>query len=132
MPTRRLSQRQTAVWYSKAKRSGPSAADAAHWVVLAIWSVLALALLLLPKLAGERRPGKVLLVVDDLDRCSPSEMLSVIENVRLLLDDEEINSRLQVLMLVDEHVLQHAIALRYETMIEERAGGQVSSSRLWW
>ncbi|WP_375778886.1 P-loop NTPase fold protein [Bradyrhizobium sp. ma5] len=105
----------------KEAASGPSVVDATHWLILVIWTGLALLLVILPKFARERRPDKVLLVVDDLDRCSPTEMLSVIENVRLLLDDDEINRRLQVLMLVDEHVLNHAIALRYETMIEDRA-----------
>ncbi|MDI1265522.1 MAG: P-loop NTPase fold protein [bacterium] len=96
-------------------------ADTTHWLVMTIWTSFALAMLALPKIAGTRRPDKILLVVDDLDRCSPTEMLSVIENVRLLLDDEEINSRLQVLMLVDEGILNHAIELRYATMIENRA-----------
>jgi hypothetical protein len=96
-------------------------ADATHWIVLALWLILATVLISLPLYSRERRPDKVLLVVDDLDRCTPSEMLSVIENVRLLLDDVEINKRMQVLMLVDESVLIHAITLRYETMIKERS-----------
>lgn len=99
----------------------PSVADATHWAVLVIWSALSLAFIFLPRLAQARRPDKVLLVVDDLDRCTPEEMLGVIENVRLLLDDEEVNSRMQVLMLVDEHVLNHAIEQRYATMIAKRA-----------
>ncbi|MBR1281295.1 hypothetical protein JQ597_04500 [Bradyrhizobium sp. AUGA SZCCT0177] len=103
--------------------SGHSSVDATHWLVLMIWTAFALFLVILPKFARERRPDKILLVVDDLDRCTPTEMLSVIENVRLLLDDDEINSRLQVLMLVDEDVLNHAIASRYETMIADRAKG---------
>lgn len=103
------------------EKSDSSAADALHWVVLLAWLFLSLMLLALPGAIGSLRPDKILLVVDDLDRCSPEEMLSVIENVRLLLDDSEINSRLQVLMLVDEAVLTHAIETKYAKMIEHRS-----------
>ncbi|WP_298240751.1 P-loop NTPase fold protein [uncultured Bradyrhizobium sp.] len=96
-------------------------ADVAHWSVWLVWTLFACVLLAGPPFVGTRRPDRVLLVVDDLDRCRPTEMLAVIENVRLLLDDDEINARLQVLMLVDEGVLNHAIALRYRTMIAERS-----------
>jgi energy-coupling factor transporter ATP-binding protein EcfA2 len=109
-----------AVGLSWQKDPEPLAVDWMHWTVLAIWTIFAVFLVVLPTFARERRPDKVLLVVDDLDRCSPKEMLSVIENVRLLLDDDEISSRLQVLMLVDENVLEHAIASRYEEMIKDR------------
>ncbi|MET4279346.1 MULTISPECIES: P-loop NTPase fold protein [unclassified Bradyrhizobium] len=112
------------VWsgLSTEERTPPlTLADASHWAVLALWVLLSAGLIFLPRYSVRRRPEKVLLVVDDLDRCTPSEMLSVIENVRLLLDDKEINRRMQVLMLVDEGVLNHAIALRYASMITERS-----------
>jgi energy-coupling factor transporter ATP-binding protein EcfA2 len=114
-------------WISEIVKRLPATQDTAdlvgvtHWTIWAVWTICAFGLMLLPAMVGARRPDKILLVVDDLDRCEPSEMLVVIENVRLLLDDDEINARLQVLMLVDESVLNHAIALRYETMINKRA-----------
>jgi energy-coupling factor transporter ATP-binding protein EcfA2 len=114
-------------WISEIVKRLPGTQDTAdlvgvtHWTIWAVWTICAFGLMLLPAMVGARRPDKILLVVDDLDRCEPSEMLVVIENVRLLLDDDEINARLQVLMLVDESVLNHAIALRYETMINKRA-----------
>lgn len=108
----------TKIW---PRENGPHLIDFTHWMVWAIWTVCGVSLLLLPYIANSRRPDRILLVIDDLDRCEASEMLSVIENVRLLLDDQDINERMQVLMLVDEGVLNHAVALRYETMITERA-----------
>lgn len=101
--------------------SGPQAVDLTHWLIWGLWTLSGLALLLLPYVVNSQRPDRILLVIDDLDRCEASEMLSVIENVRLLLDDEQINSRMQVLMLVDESVLTHAVVLRYGTMIAERS-----------
>lgn len=94
----------------------------AHLLVLFLWSLLAFSLTILPWIFKSRRPDRVLLIVDDLDRCSPTEMLDVIEGMRLLLDDEVINRRLQILMLVDETALAHAIGLQYQALIEERAG----------
>jgi energy-coupling factor transporter ATP-binding protein EcfA2 len=89
--------------------------------VLVAWTMLAAFLMVLPWLVHAGRPNRVLMIVDDLDRCSPSEMLDVIEGMRLLLDDEEVNRRLQILILADETVLNHGIGLRYDTLIRERA-----------
>jgi hypothetical protein len=97
------------------------APNGADWSIWAVWTLCALLTLILPNLPVSKRPDRLLLVVDDLDRCEPEEMLGVIEEIKLLLDDRQISARLQVVMLVDEQVLNHAIALRYESMISERA-----------
>jgi hypothetical protein len=59
-----------------------------------------------------RRPERVLLVVDDLDRCEPEQMLAVIESLRLFLDDPEMSRRMQVAMLLDRSILKQALLLR--------------------
>jgi energy-coupling factor transporter ATP-binding protein EcfA2 len=99
----------------------PGPASLGQWLVFALWLLLALAMLALPWLALWGRPNRILLVIDDLDRCTASEMLNVIEAMKLLVDDPMVNRRLQVLMLVDESVLNHAIAIRYAAMIKDRA-----------
>ena len=66
-----------------------------------------------------KRPDKVLLVVDDLDRCEPGQMLTVIESIRVFLDDPEISNRLQVAMLVDKHILNLAILEKYSSLFVE-------------
>jgi type II secretory pathway pseudopilin PulG len=101
--------------------AGPSGPPIAELGILVIWSFLSASLLVWPWLVNRGRPNRVLMIVDDLDRCSPDEMLDVIEGMRLLVDDQQVNRRLQILMLVDEAVLAHSIALRYHTMIQERA-----------
>jgi len=63
-------------------------------------------------LAIARRPvqhDRVFLVVDDLDRCEPTQMLAVIESLRLFLDEPEMSRRLQVAMLLDRNIFKRAI-----------------------
>ncbi|WP_179294490.1 P-loop NTPase fold protein [Mesorhizobium sp. WSM3879] len=102
--------------------------DSENWILLA-WIGLALVTMLGPWLISAPGPDRVLLIVDDLDRCGPDDMLTVIENMKLLLvDDPVLNNRLQVLMLVDERVLAFAIAKHYTEMIAERAADIVGVS----
>lgn len=97
---------------------------ATNWILLMAWVTFAFGMIVGPWIVSAPGPDRVLLIVDDLDRCSPSDMLTVIENMKLLVDDDPVlSNRLQVLMLVDERVLEHAIAKRYQDMIVERAGG---------
>lgn len=58
--------------------------------------------------------NRVLLIVDDIDRCPPSQILDVIESIILQLSDPEIGERLQVCVLAEESVLEKAIIRRYE------------------
>lgn len=59
-----------------------------------------------------KRYEQLLLVVDDLDRCEPDQMLAVIDSLRLFLDEKEISERLQVAMLLDRKILKRAIVER--------------------
>lgn len=58
-------------------------------------------------------PRRVLLVVDDLDRCEPARMLEVIENLRLFIETQGVGERMHVAMLVDESVLELALLTKY-------------------
>jgi hypothetical protein len=66
-------------------------------------------------------PRRILLVVDDLDRCQFEHLLTVVESIKLLIEDEEISSRLQLAVLVEEDVLQHAIWDKYQKLTEANA-----------
>lgn len=55
---------------------------------------------------------KILLVVDDLDRCDPDQMLAVIESIRMFLDDPAMSARMQVMMLLDLKILELALKKR--------------------
>jgi hypothetical protein len=61
-----------------------------------------------------RQCRRVLLVVDDLDRCEPEQMLTVIESLRLFLDEPDMSRRMQVAMLLDRNILKSAMLNRAE------------------
>ncbi|MFZ2654192.1 MAG: P-loop NTPase fold protein [Victivallales bacterium] len=69
-------------------------------------------------LTGENLPDRFLLVVDDLDRCNAEDMLSVIENLMLLLDDTVVKERLHIILIMEEDVLRIALADKYKKMIQ--------------
>ncbi|MBL8347766.1 MAG: caspase family protein [Rubrivivax sp.] len=76
---------------------------------------------------GGDQPSRVLLIVDDLDRCHPDHLISVVESIKLLVEDPVISSRVQVLMLVEEEVLRHAILEKYGRLVGDRKEGLVGS-----
>lgn len=47
--------------------------------------------------------NRILLYVDDIDRCSAVEMIDVIDSLRVILENEEIRKRLVVLCSLDEN-----------------------------
>jgi hypothetical protein len=66
-------------------------------------------------------PRRILLVVDDLDRCQFEHLLTIVESVKMLLEDKAISRRLQVAVLVEEDVLQHAIWEKYHKLADKAA-----------
>ena len=59
---------------------------------------------------------RILLFVDDLDRCSHESLIEIVDSLRVMLDDEEINKHVLVLMAVDEDKLQKIIQLKYNKL----------------
>jgi hypothetical protein len=62
---------------------------------------------------------KVLVVVDDIDRCSEERIIQVIDSLRVMLEDEEISRRVVVMAAVDERVLKRAIKWKYHDLLEK-------------
>ncbi len=56
---------------------------------------------------------KILLRVDDLDRCNEEKTIEIIDALRIILDDEELTTKLLVLTAIDERILQTAINHKY-------------------
>lgn len=92
-----------------------------RWGIFSSYLLLSITLVFAPYYIGDA-PHRVLLVVDDLDRCSPEELLSLVESIKLLLEEPEFQDRIQVLMLVDELALKHAIRRKFDSVINERGG----------
>jgi hypothetical protein len=123
---------------NKLPTSDRGAVSLLHIFFFVLWFSLAMVLLLLPILHRHGLPDRIMLIVDDLDRCNPDEMLEIIEALKLLLEEPFVQQRLQALMLVDEDVLEHAIAQRFSRLIKERreiiaraggAPGAIASAR---
>jgi hypothetical protein len=102
------------------------AADSTNWsiylTIFTVWLIVSILVLRAIHLGGNggNSANRILLVVDDLDRCSPAEVIEIAESLKLLLEDSEIQKRVQILMLVDEEILEHATALKFQALIEDR------------
>ncbi|RXH31120.1 hypothetical protein XH99_10985 [Bradyrhizobium nanningense] len=70
--------------------------------------------------SGGQSPQRILLIVDDLDRCAPQHLLSVMESIKLLIEEPQISCRLQAAMLVEEEILKHAIFEKYGALADPR------------
>lgn len=56
---------------------------------------------------------KLVLFIDDLDRCNEEIIIDIVDGLKLVLDNEEINSRLIVVTAIDERVLEKSIRHKY-------------------
>jgi len=94
------------------------------FLCLVVFGALPAIALLLPQ-----KNTKALLIVDDLDRVPPSEMLAIIESLMLMLDDDRVEERLQIAMLVEEDVVGAAIVEKYAHLREFRAQTDVTDEK---
>ncbi len=68
------------------------------------------------KYLGNKR---ILLFVDDLDRCSEHQIIDIIDSLRVILDDEGINKQVLILVALDEEKLKKAIIQKYKSLFSE-------------
>ncbi|MES2514719.1 MAG: P-loop NTPase fold protein [Bacteroidota bacterium] len=61
---------------------------------------------------------KILLVVEDIDRCSEDKIIQNIDALRVMLEDEEIYKRVIIVTAIDERILKNAIRLKYDSITE--------------
>ena len=57
---------------------------------------------------------RIVLFIDDIDRCDDKKMLSVVDSLRMILENKEICKRLIIVCAVDGERLKSAIATKYE------------------
>lgn len=62
-------------------------------------------------------PKRILLFVDDIDRCSEERIMMIIDALRIMLEDDEISRRVVVLAAIDERVLKRAIKCKYHELL---------------
>jgi len=68
-------------------------------------------------LKGNLANKKVLLFVDDIDRCGEENIVKIIDALRVMLDEDEIAEKVVVVAAVDERVLKRAIKWKYHDLI---------------
>lgn len=68
----------------------------------------------IPKHKVEKK--KIILFIDDIDRCSQDKMIELIDSLRIILDNERIMKRLVIVCACDEDKLCAAIKLKYSAL----------------
>lgn len=66
---------------------------------------------------GENNHKRLLLFVDDIDRCKEGRIVEIIGSLKVMLEDEIISKKIVVLTAVDERVLKRAIMHKYHDSI---------------
>lgn len=94
-----------------------------RWIFAKSWAILVLVLTLaaLGTFRAQRK-ARVLLVVDDLDRCKPEDVIEIMSSIKLLLSDPEVEHRLLATMLVEEDMLRHHLMTHYKGVIKAHSG----------
>lgn len=62
---------------------------------------------------------KIILIVEDIDRCTEEKIIQNIDALRVMLDDEEISKRLIILTAIDERILKSAIHSKYSSLYND-------------
>jgi Leucine-rich repeat (LRR) protein len=69
----------------------------------------------------KKYPNKIVLFVDDLDRCSEDRILQIIDSLRIIIENQIISEKLVVIAAVDERILKKVIKNKYKDMVEEHS-----------
>jgi len=64
---------------------------------------------------------RILIVVDDLDRCELKNILPIADALRVILEDSEIIKRVIIITLVDELILMEAIRMKYSSIYKSNS-----------
>ncbi|MEA4840101.1 MAG: P-loop NTPase fold protein [Bacteroidales bacterium] len=62
---------------------------------------------------------KIILYVDDIDRCSETKMVSIIDSLRTVLENEDIRKRLIVICSVDHNKLMSGVEHKYKELFSK-------------
>ncbi|MGH1387460.1 P-loop NTPase fold protein [Kordia sp.] len=61
---------------------------------------------------------RLLLFVDDIDRCQEERLIQVIDALRVMLEDDEILMRVIIVAAIDEDILERAIQWKYTNFLK--------------
>jgi mRNA-degrading endonuclease RelE of RelBE toxin-antitoxin system len=72
----------------------------------------------LPLQADGSSIKRIVLFVDDIDRCSEERIVQLIDALRVMLEDEEISKRVIVVAAIDGRILNRAIKWKYQPLLD--------------
>lgn len=72
---------------------------------------------------------KLLLFVDDIDRCDETRIIQIVDAIRVMLEDEELVRRLVVVAAVDERILMRAIRNKYYDLVFKSRLGTIDERK---
>ncbi|TND09124.1 MAG: KAP P-loop domain-containing protein [Bacteroidetes bacterium] len=81
----------------------------------------------IPAKENEKPAKRILLFVDDIDRCSEDQIIRIIDALRVMLEDSKISNRVVVLAAIDERMLKRAIITKYYDMLKKEKDMAISS-----
>jgi len=67
----------------------------------------------------ETNKNKILLIVEDIDRCTEERVIQNIDALRVMLDDDEISRRLIIITAIDERILKSAVRAKYKSLFNK-------------
>ncbi|MGL6194485.1 MAG: P-loop NTPase fold protein, partial [Thermoguttaceae bacterium] len=97
----------------------------ALWVPFLVEAIILAVMLFIVIICLQCRKWKtkrILLIVDDLDRCESDNILEIIESIQLLCREKVLESRLQVCMLVEERTLEKKLEEKYRSLLPSLEG----------
>jgi|GEM_PF-5698405 len=78
----------------------------------------------------EHSHQKILLFVDDIDRCADDKILSLIDALRVIVEDQEISQRLTILAAADERVVKRAINKKYFDLVNKDISAEYDKAKI--
>ncbi|QEH05221.1 hypothetical protein SMN_0433 [Sulfurospirillum multivorans] len=64
---------------------------------------------------------KIVLFVDDIDRCKIEQVIDIVDGLRVILDNPEIHNRLIIITAIDEGILKQALEHKYNDIKKEES-----------
>lgn len=64
----------------------------------------------------KQKNKKIVLFVDDIDRCEVKNIISIIDGLRTVLDNTEIQKRLIIITAVDDVILEQSLRIKYSDL----------------
>lgn len=62
---------------------------------------------------------RILLFIDDIDRCSEDKIIDIVDAIRVMLDNPEMSDKIVAMAAIDERILKMAIEEKYKHVPEE-------------